>query len=30
MDELKPCPFCGANAHVVWNTVVKVRNERCL
>lgn len=24
--ELKPCPFCGANAHIIWNAIVKVRN----
>lgn len=26
MEELKPCPFCGAAAHIIWNAIVKVRN----
>ena len=26
MDDLKPCPFCGGQAHAVWNAQIKVRN----
>ena len=26
MEELKPCPFCGANAYAVWNAIVIERN----
>lgn len=25
MAELKPCPFCGSNAYIVYNAIVKVR-----
>lgn len=24
--NLKPCPFCGGEAHIVWNSIVKVRD----
>ena len=26
MEQVKPCPFCGADAHIIWNAIVKVRN----
>ena len=26
MIELKPCPFCGGEAHAVWNAIIKVRD----
>lgn len=25
-EELKPCPFCGGNAYIVWNAIIRVKD----